>query len=96
MLAKQAPSYLTSGKSLGRLGNSHPSIVPYQVFATADCHIIPAVENDARFRRFCEVAGISQLAADERFAINRERVLNRELLIPKIEKLKRAQPSNDL
>jgi len=93
MLANQALNYLTSGESPGRMGNSHPNIVPYQAFATADGHIILAVGNDAQFQSFCEVAGVPQLATDERFAINCERVLNRELLIPQIEKLVRAQPS---
>ncbi len=92
-LANQALNYLTSGNSPGRLGNSHPNIVPYQAFATADGHIILAVGNDAQFQRFCEVAGVPQLAADDRFAINRERVHNRKLLVPQIETLIRAQPS---
>lgn len=93
MLANQALNYLTSGKSPERLGNSHPNIVPYQAFAAADGHIILAVGNDAQFQRFCEVAGMPQLASDARFAINRERVHNRDLLIPKIETLIRAQPA---
>ena len=67
--------------------------MPYQAFATLDGHIILAVGNDAQFQRFCQVAGVPQLAADENFAINRERVHNRELLIPQIEQLIQAQSS---
>jgi len=93
MLANQALNYLTSSKSPERLGNSHPNIVPYQAFATADGHIILAVGNDAQFQRFCEVAGIPELATDEKFSTNCERVRNRELLIPQIEKLILEQPS---
>ncbi len=93
MLANQALNYLTSGKSPERLGNSHPNIVPYQAFATADGHIILAVGNDSQFQRFCEVAGVPLLASDERFATNRSRVQNRAVLIPQIERLIRAHPS---
>lgn len=93
MLANQAMNYLTSGQSPKRLGNSHPNIVPYQAFATADGHIILAVGNDAQFQRFCEVAGVPFLAADERFATNRSRVQNRKLLVPQLERLIAARPS---
>jgi crotonobetainyl-CoA:carnitine CoA-transferase CaiB-like acyl-CoA transferase len=94
VLANQGLNYLTSGKSPSRLGNSHPNIVPYQAFATEDGHIILAVGNDAQFQRFCEVAGVPLLASDDRFATNRSRVQNRELLIPQVERLLRAKPSN--
>lgn len=93
MLANQALNYLTSGKSPERLGNSHPNIVPYQAFSTADGHIILAVGNDAQFERFCTVAGVPLLASDERFATNRGRVQNRNLLVPQIEQLIQARPS---
>ena len=56
-LANQAESYLVTGVPPPRLGNAHPSIVPYQAFATADGHLVLAVGNDAQFARFCEVAG---------------------------------------
>lgn len=93
MLANQAMNFLTSGQSPKRLGNSHPNIVPYQAFATADGHIILAVGNDGQFQRFCEVAGVPLLASDERFATNRSRVQNRTLLVPQIERLIREKPS---
>ncbi|KAA1175859.1 CoA transferase [Marinobacter salinexigens] len=94
MLANQATNFLTSGKSPGRLGNSHPNIVPYQAFATSDGHIILAVGNDMQFQRFCQVAGVPLLASDERFATNRNRVHNRTLLVPQIESLIRTKPSS--
>lgn len=93
MLANQALNYLTSNKAPTRLGNSHPNIVPYQAFATADGHIILAVGNDAQFQRFCEVAGVPQLAIDEQFSTNNGRVQNRALLIPQIEAVIKAQVS---
>lgn len=87
MLANQATNYLTSGQSPKRLGNSHPNIVPYQAFATADGHIILAVGNDTQFKRFCDVAGMPLLASDERFSTNRNRVQNRKILVPQLERL---------
>ena len=93
MLANQALNYLTSGQSPQRLGNSHPNIVPYQAFATADGHIILAVGNDGQFQRFCKVAGVPELAMDERFVTNRVRVENRKGLIAEIEPLIRNKPS---
>lgn len=91
VLANQALNYLTSGHSPGRLGNSHPNIVPYQAFATADGYIILAVGNDTQFQRFCSVAGAVDLAQDERYATNRGRVENRAELVPQIEALIRAR-----
>ena len=81
-LANQAMNYLTTGVPPKRLGNAHPNIVPYQDFPTADGDIILAVGNDSQFRKFCEVAGCTELADDARFASNKARVANREVLVP--------------
>lgn len=83
-LANQAMNYLTTGVAPQRLGNAHPNIVPYQDFPTADGDFILTVGNDSQFRRFAEVAGQSQWADDPRFATNRLRVANRQVLIPLI------------
>jgi crotonobetainyl-CoA:carnitine CoA-transferase CaiB-like acyl-CoA transferase len=80
-LANQAMNYLAGGMVPGRLGNAHPNIVPYQVFATADGHLILAVSNDNQFRNFAKLAGIGGTATDPRFARNAERVANRDALI---------------
>jgi crotonobetainyl-CoA:carnitine CoA-transferase CaiB-like acyl-CoA transferase len=80
-LSIQAMNYLIGGENPVRLGNGHPNIVPYQVFATADGHIMLTIGNDAQFRKFCEFAGCVELADDERFATNGGRVKNREPLI---------------
>ena len=84
-LANQATNYLAGGMVPGRLGNAHPNIVPYQVFATADGHLILATSNDHQFRRFAAVAGLEGVAADPRFAANAERVANRQTLIDLIK-----------
>lgn len=86
-LANQAMNYLAIGSNPRRMGNAHPSIVPYQDFPTADGHMILAIGNDGQFARFCEVAGRPELAADVRFATNRARVENRAELIPLLNEI---------
>ncbi len=94
-LANQALNYLVSGRAPARLGNSHPNIVPYQVFATADGHLILAVGNDGQFARFVQVAGRPELADDPRFASNPARVAHRDLLVPLLADLLKTRPSRD-
>ncbi|QIB33597.1 CaiB/BaiF CoA transferase family protein [Ancylobacter pratisalsi] len=81
-LANQALNFLVGGTAPRRLGNAHPNIVPYQVFETADGHLILAVGNDGQFARFCRLADLSELASDERFTTNAARVAHRDALIP--------------
>ncbi len=81
-LVNQASTYHIAGTVPGRMGNAHPTVVPYQVFETADGHIILAVGNDGQFERFCAIAGVDELATDPRFATNPQRIINRETLIP--------------
>ena len=85
MMAVMNMNYLVSGMPPGRAGNAHQNIVPYQVFACADGHLILAVGNDAQFARFCEIAGKIEWARDPRFAVNAERVKRRDVLVPLIE-----------
>jgi len=80
-LANQASNYLVGGVVPHRMGNAHPSIVPYQSFPTADSDMILAVGNDGQFARFCQVAGRPEWAQDERFATNPQRVKHRAELI---------------
>ncbi|MGE4063109.1 MAG: CaiB/BaiF CoA transferase family protein [Rhodospirillaceae bacterium] len=82
VLANQAASYLISGQAAPRLGNAHPNLAPYQVFAVADGHLMIAVGNDGQFVRLCEVLGVQHLAADALYRTNPDRVRNRQRLIP--------------
>jgi crotonobetainyl-CoA:carnitine CoA-transferase CaiB-like acyl-CoA transferase len=75
-------NYLVSGAAPQRAGNAHQNIVPYQVFACADGHLILAVGNDSQYAKFCAVAGHPEWARDERFARNVDRVRNRDALVP--------------
>ena len=71
LLTYQAGNYFASGNVPARLGNRHPSIVPYETFAASDGDFVLAVGNDEQWRRFCAVAGLPD---DPRFATNRQRV----------------------
>ena len=95
MLANQAQSYLVTGRAPGRLGNAHPSIVPYQAFATSDGHIVLAIGNDGQFARFCEVAGRPELARDPRFATNASRVQHRGELVAALAPILAARGAAD-
>ncbi len=77
VLANQAMGYLVSGAIPKRLGNAHPSIVPYQVFPASDGRLIVAVGNDPQFARFATILGAPDLASEPRFATNADRVENR-------------------
>jgi crotonobetainyl-CoA:carnitine CoA-transferase CaiB-like acyl-CoA transferase len=79
-LANQGMNYLATGENPERLGNQHPNIVPYQVFPTADGHIVLSVGNDPTFKRFCEAFSLTHLLEDPRFATNAARVGNRQLV----------------
>ena len=82
MLANVGMNHLATGKVPPRLGNGHPSIVPYQVFATEGAqHLILACGNDKQFAAVCTVMGQDWIA-DERFATNPQRVKNRAELVP--------------
>ncbi|HMN66864.1 MAG TPA: CoA transferase, partial [Burkholderiaceae bacterium] len=93
MLANMNTNFLVSGQPPKRWGNAHPNIVPYQAFRAADQWIVVAVGNDDQYRRFCDLGGRADLYADERFARNRDRVRNRETLVPLIAALIAQRPA---
>ena len=87
MLANINMNYLTSGQAPKRWGNAHPNVIPYQVFACSDGHIIIAVGNDSQFRNFCAAIDAESIGVDPRFATNSDRIHNRTTLIPLLEPL---------
>jgi len=91
--ANQILNYFASGKVPGRYGNAHANVVPYEVFATADGHVILAVGNDSQFASFCKVAGRPELAADARYATMPGRITNRAMLIPLLREILRERSS---
>lgn len=80
VMANQAMNYLATGDAPQRLGNAHPNLAPYQVFACSDGHLIIAVGNDGQFARFCDLLGVPALAEAPDFASNPSRVANRAAL----------------
>jgi len=96
VLANQALNFLVSGNAPKRLGNAHPSIVPYEVFPVADGHIIIAVGNDGQYRRLCEVLGKAEMGTDPAYATNPARVENRVALIARLSALTMGWARDDL
>src|SRR5713226_5579090 len=88
-------NYFTSGKIPGRYGNAHANVVPYEVFATADGHVILAVGNDSQFASFCKVADHPELADDSHFRTMPDRIRNRSELIPLVRKIMKLRASRD-
>src|SRR5690242_15169888 len=81
LLSYQAAIYFATGAAPGRMGNRHPTIVPYETFAASDGDFVLAVGNDDQWRRFSAIAGLD---FDERYATNRQRVALYDELRPKI------------
>jgi len=86
-LANRAGDWLISGIEPERLGNAHPSIVPYETFRAADGWMNLAAGTDDHFRRFCREAGRDDLADDPRWQTNAGRVEGRHLLVPQLRAL---------
>ena len=93
-LANVASAYLVSGETPKRYGNAHAAIVPYQTMPTSDGWVMLAVGNDGQFAALCRALGCPELARDERFVTNQQRVRHRDALIPLLEHYFRAQPSS--
>jgi crotonobetainyl-CoA:carnitine CoA-transferase CaiB-like acyl-CoA transferase len=81
-MVNQTSAYAAGGVVPFRMGNSHPSLFPYDPLPTADGDLIVAAGNDTQFRRLCEVIGAPGLAGDPRFASNAGRTANRDELRP--------------
>src|SRR5690625_250491 len=79
-LVNIASSYFMSGEIPKRLGNQHANIVPYQTFRTKDGEIVIAVGNNRQFKNLCSILGEPEIASDERFLTNADRVEHREEL----------------
>ncbi|MEY3144828.1 MAG: hypothetical protein RL342_499 [Pseudomonadota bacterium] len=91
ILANQAGGFLNTGAVPQRMGNSHPSLAPYQDFPTADGAMLLAIGNDGQFARFCQAAGHPEWATDARYASNTLRVQHRSVLIPAMEAVTRTR-----
>jgi crotonobetainyl-CoA:carnitine CoA-transferase CaiB-like acyl-CoA transferase len=79
-LANQSMNWLVGGIVPGRLGNRHPTVVPYKTFEVVDGSMIIAIGNDRQFRAFCVEMGRPELGADDRFATSPSRLVNRDAI----------------
>ncbi len=95
LLTYQAGNYFATGDTPGRLGNRHPTIAPYETFATADGDLALAVGNDSLWQAFCKAAGLDDEAADPRFATNALRLANYDALKPRLDAVFAARRRED-
>ena len=91
-LVNQASAFVSAGVVPGRMGNLHPSITPYQTFATATEPIALAATNERQFSDLCKALDAPELAADGRWSFNTARVEHREALAAELESILRRQP----
>jgi crotonobetainyl-CoA:carnitine CoA-transferase CaiB-like acyl-CoA transferase len=96
MLANQGMNWLVGGVVPGRLGNRHPTVVPYKTFEVADGVMIIAVGNDRQFRALCEEMGHPELSSDPRFATSAQRLINRDAIEAKVQELVRPFERDEL
>ena len=94
-LVNQSSAYVGAGEVPQRLGNAHPSIAPYDLFATADRPMIIAVGNDAQFRRLAEVLQRPDLADNPDYRTNADRVAHRDNLKADLERVLRTHGADD-
>jgi formyl-CoA transferase/CoA:oxalate CoA-transferase len=88
-------NYFATGRRPPRLGNAHPSIVPYQPFRARDKHLIVGVGTERLWERFCRALGVQDtLMTDPRFATNADRLTHRDELIPQLEEILSAQDAD--
>ncbi len=96
MLANQGSNWLVGGVNPGRLGNRHPTVVPYKTFVVADGSMIIAIGNDGQFRAFCNEMGAPELAQDAKFSTGRARLINREEIEARVQEIVRPHESGKL
>ncbi len=96
LLANQGSNWLNGGAEPRRMGNQHPTIVPYQDFACADGDIIIALGNDRQFRDLVAVLGLPEMASDPRFAASAQRSDNRDAMFALINPAIARWQSDDL
>jgi crotonobetainyl-CoA:carnitine CoA-transferase CaiB-like acyl-CoA transferase len=94
-LANRGSDWLVGGEEPHRLGNAHPAIVPYEAFASSDGWVIVAIGTNGQFTRFCEAAGLPDMASDARYATNAQRVEHRLELAARLADAIRLRPTAD-
>jgi crotonobetainyl-CoA:carnitine CoA-transferase CaiB-like acyl-CoA transferase len=94
-LVNQTSAFVAGGVVPFRMGNSHPSLFPYEPLPCADGELIITAGNDGQFRRLCEVLGLPDLVDDPRFRRNEDRTANRDELRPLLVERLRTRSKMD-
>jgi crotonobetainyl-CoA:carnitine CoA-transferase CaiB-like acyl-CoA transferase len=94
-LVNQTSAFVAGGTVPFRMGNSHPSLFPYEPLPCADGELIVTAGNDGQFRRLCEVLGLPELGDDPRFLRNEDRTAHRDELRPLLVDRLRTRPKLD-
>ncbi|GAA4735547.1 CaiB/BaiF CoA-transferase family protein [Modestobacter marinus] len=94
-LVNHASAVVAGGVVPFRMGNSHPSLFPYEPLPCADGDLIITAGNNGQFRRLVEVLGVPELADDPRFARNEDRTANRDELRPLLVERLRTRTKQD-
>ncbi len=94
-LVNQTSAFVAGGVVPHRMGNSHPSLFPYEPLPCADGDLIITAGNDGQFRKLCQVLDLPRLPEDPRFARNQDRTANREELRPLLVERLRTRPKMD-
>lgn len=95
LLTYQAGIYFATNQAPIRLGNRHPTIVPYETLETGDGELVVAIGNDQLWHSFCQLLEADDLATDVRFATNKDRVERREALRPILVEYLKSRPATD-
>jgi crotonobetainyl-CoA:carnitine CoA-transferase CaiB-like acyl-CoA transferase len=94
-MVNQTGAFASAGVVPHRMGNSHPSLFPYEPLPTGDGDLVIAAGNDAQFRNLCAVLGTPELGADERFAANSGRTAHRDQLRPLLIERLKTRPARE-
>lgn len=95
LLVNQAANYLVGGMVPEPMGNHHPNIAPYGAYACADVPIMLGAGNDGQFAKLCASLGRPELATDERFTGNRDRVAHATELTAELEATLTTRPAEE-
>src|SRR6185503_21237949 len=95
LLTNVASNYLVGGKPPSRLGNAHPNLVPYDAFSARDGWFIVGVANEKQWGILCEVLARPDMKTDSRFAANRDRVTNRDVLVAELNQIFSQRDANE-
>lgn len=94
-LTERAGRTFVTGEPYPRLGTTHPSLAPYRTFETADGWFAVAIASNNTWTAFCDAIDRPDLAGDERFATNNERVEHRDALVSELRPLFRERTNDE-